>query len=162
VARASLGLGSNLGDRESLLNAAIESLDWGDVRVVGRSSMYETEPVGGPGGQPWFLNMAIAIETMLSPHTLWERCAAVEIALGRAHTREERWGPRTIDIDVLLYGDAIVSDEDLIVPHPRLHERAFVLIPLLELDPALSIPGRGPAADLLARIDDQVVRPYTP
>ncbi len=143
--------------------SAIEALDWGDIRVTARSSIVETEPVGGPGGQPWFLNMVINIDTALSPHALWERCSAVEVALGRARGREERWGPRTIDIDLLLYGDAIVSDDTLIVPHPRMHERAFVLLPLLELDPGADIPGVGPARDLVGHLSaGQTVRPHVP
>lgn len=151
---AYLGLGSNLGDRAANLSAAIEALDWGDTRILARSGIYETEPIGGPPGQPAFLNQVLSIQTTCSPRELWERCEAGEVALGRSREREERWGPRTIDIDVLLYGDAVVNDPDLVIPHPRMHERAFVLVPLLEIAPEMEIPGRGRAADLLDAIED--------
>lgn len=155
MARAYLGLGSNLGDRRSLLAAAIEALDWGDVRVVQRSSIYETEPVGGPADQPWFLNMVIGVDTSLSPHQLWERCAGVEIALGRAHGREERWGPRTIDVDVLLHGTSSVNDEELVIPHPRMHERAFVLLPLAEIAPDAGIGDLGSVGEILTTLSSR-------
>ena len=141
-----------------MLDAAVEALDWGDVRVVARSSIYETEPVGGPE-QPWFLNQVIAVDTTLDPIALWERCAAVEIALGRARTGEQRWGPRTIDVDVLLYDELTLAHPDLEVPHPRMHERAFVLVPLAELAPGLQIPGHGSVESCVsASVDRQVVR----
>lgn len=155
MTRAYLGLGSNLGDRRALLAAAIEALDWGDVRVVQRSSIYETEPVGGPADQPWFLNMVIGVDTSLSPHQLWERCAGVEIALGRAHGRGERWGPRTIDVDVLLYGTSVINDEDLTIPHPRMHERAFALVPLAEIAPDTGIGDLGSVGELIAGLSSR-------
>jgi len=160
LTRAYLGLGSNLGDRRALLHQATESLDWGDVSVVERSRVYETTPVGGPAGQPDFLNQVIGVETALDARDLWERCSAVEASLGRAREHEIRWGPRPIDIDVLTFGDAVVDDPDLEIPHPRIAERAFVLVPLAEIAPNLLVPGLGTAADLLRRLGaDGSVRP---
>jgi 2-amino-4-hydroxy-6-hydroxymethyldihydropteridine diphosphokinase len=160
LTRAYLGLGSNLGDRLALLHQAIESLDWGDVSVVERSRVYETTPVGGPAGQPDFFNQVIGVETALDAHGLWERCSAVEASLGRARDHEVRWGPRPIDIDVLTFGDAVVDEPDLEIPHPRIAERAFVLVPLAEIAPDLLVPGVGTAADLVRRLGaDGSVRP---
>jgi 2-amino-4-hydroxy-6-hydroxymethyldihydropteridine diphosphokinase len=151
VTAAYLGLGSNLGDRAALLAAAVEALDSPThaLRVSARSSVHETSPVGGPTGQPDFLNQVIAVETTLTPEELLARCLEVEASLGRAREREERWGPRAIDIDVLLYGDAVVRSETLTLPHPRLHERAFALAPLCEIAPDVVVPGRGSARELL-------------
>lgn len=141
-----------------MLDAAAASLDWGDVTVVARSSIYETAPVGGPPDQPNFFNMVIAVDTESDVRGLWERCSAVEAALGRVRVREERWGPRAIDIDLLLFGDAVVSEPDLLVPHPRMHERAFVLVPLAEIAPGVSVDGAGTAAEACARLDVRGVR----
>jgi 2-amino-4-hydroxy-6-hydroxymethyldihydropteridine diphosphokinase len=154
VTRAYLGLGSNLGDRRALLHHAIESLDWGDVHVVERSPVYETEPVGGPPGQPAFLNQVIAVETDLEPSVLWERCEAVEAALGRAREHEVRWGPRTVDIDLLTFGDEVFEQQGLTVPHPRIRDRAFVLVPLADIAPDLEIPGVGRVSDLRSALPD--------
>ena len=147
--RAFVGLGSNLGDREALLRAAVERLEADrDLEVVAVSTFRETEPVGFVE-QPRFLNGVVALHTELEPRELLERLLAVEAELGR--TRDgPRFGPRTIDLDLLLYGDAEVDEPGLHVPHPRLHERRFALEPLAELDPALEIPGRGRVSDLLA------------
>lgn len=155
---AYLGLGSNLGDREAMLRAAIEALDWGDVRVTARSGVYETEPVGGPPDQPSFYNQVIAVETTLDAWGLWERCSAVEAALGRSREREEMWGPRAIDVDLLLFGDEVVDEPALRVPHPRMHERAFVLVPLAEIAPDIHVDGLGMASDLARAIGDAGVR----
>lgn len=157
---ASLGLGANLGDRVHSLNEAVDALDWGDTRVVARSSIYETDPVGGPPDQPAFLNMVVVVETDLDARGLFERCIAVEAALGRDRWLEQRWGPRTIDIDVLLFGDHVVDEPDLQIPHPRMHERAFVLVPLAELAPEVVVPGSRTVGELLARIGDAGVRPF--
>jgi 2-amino-4-hydroxy-6-hydroxymethyldihydropteridine diphosphokinase len=160
VTRAYLGLGSNLCDRRALLRQAIEALDWGDITVTHRSRVYETTPVGGPAGQPDFLNQVIAVDTALDARGLWERCSAVEAALGRSRDHEPRWGPRTIDIDLLMFGDQIVLEPDLVVPHPRMHERGFVLIPLAEIAPDVHIGDLGPAAALALGLDgDGSVRP---
>jgi 2-amino-4-hydroxy-6-hydroxymethyldihydropteridine diphosphokinase len=160
LTRAYLGLGSNLGDRRALLRQAIESLDWGDVSVVARSRVYETTPVGGPDGQPDFLNQVIGVETALDADGLWERCSAVEASLGRSREHETRWGPRAIDIDVLTFGDAVLHGPDLEIPHPRMAERGFVLVPLAEIAPDLRIDGLGTAAELARSFGaDGSVRP---
>lgn len=157
---AYLGLGANLGDRRASLAAAVEALDWGETRVVAASSVYETDPVGGPAGQPAYFNQVVAVETSIGARALWERCSAIEAALGRARDGEERWGPRYVDVDVLLYGDDVVDDPDLVVPHPRMHERAFVLVPLCEIAPDVVIPRYGVARDALAAlsVDSPAVR----
>jgi 2-amino-4-hydroxy-6-hydroxymethyldihydropteridine diphosphokinase len=154
VTLAYLGLGSNLGDRESNLQAAREALDWGPARLLRCSRIYETEPVGGPNGQPWFLNQVCEVDTRMTPEELLERCLAIETALGRRRDREERWGPRVIDVDLLLFGDQVRDTPTLTLPHPRLAVRAFVLIPLVELDPELSVPGQGRVDGLLKRCGD--------
>ena len=132
--RAFLGLGSNLGDRRAHLRAAVAALGAaGDV--VGVSPLYETEPVGGPEDQPPYLNVVVELRTVDPPRRLLERCAALEAAAGRVRT--VRWGPRTLDADVLLVGDCTVDEPDLTVPHPRLWGRRFVLAPLRDLAPDL-------------------------
>ena len=143
---AYVGVGSNLGDREATIRAAISALPG----VVAVSQLRETDPAGIIE-QPAFLNGAVALETELSPRQLLDTLLAIERELGRE--RRERWGPRTIDLDLLLYGGETVDEPGLTVPHPRLHERRFALEPLVELDPELLIPGRGRVADLLAELD---------
>ncbi len=133
---AYISLGSNLGDREATIRAAIAALPG----VVAVSELRETEPVGVVD-QPRFLNGAARLETELSARQLLDTLLAVERELGRE--RRERWGPRTIDLDLLLYGSETVDEPGLTVPHPRLHERRFALEPLAELDPELVVPGRG-------------------
>jgi 2-amino-4-hydroxy-6-hydroxymethyldihydropteridine diphosphokinase len=129
--RAFLALGSNLGDRERALQEAVAAMP----DVVAVSGVYETEPVGGPDGQGPYLNAVVELSTEMSPRELLELCARLEAAAGRV--RAERWGPRTLDVDVLLVGDLVVDEPDLVVPHPRLWERPFVLIPLADLAPDL-------------------------
>jgi 2-amino-4-hydroxy-6-hydroxymethyldihydropteridine diphosphokinase len=132
--RAFIGLGSNLGDRRAELVRAVASLSrTGDVVAV--SPLYETEPVGGPEDQPAYLNVVVELRTTDRPHRLLERCRALETAAGRVRT--VRFGPRTLDADVLLVGDETVHDDDLVVPHPRMWERRFVLAPLADLAPEL-------------------------
>ena len=143
MTRAYVGVGANLGDREATIRAALDALPG----VVAVSKLRETDPVGVVD-QPAFLNGAAALETELAPRALLETLLAVERELGRE--RRERWGPRTIDLDLLLYGDETIDEPGLTVPHPRLHERRFALEPLLDLDPELTIPRRGRVADLLA------------
>ena len=143
---AYVGLGSNLGDREKTIRGAIAALQG----VVAVSELRETDPIGVTA-QPAFLNGAIAVETELSPRELLESLLAVERELGRE--RSERWGPRTIDLDLLLYGTETVDEPGLTVPHPHLHERRFALEPLADLDPELVVPGRGRVRDLLAKLD---------
>ena len=142
MTRAYVGVGSNLGDREATIAAALAALPG----VVGVSTLRETEPVGVID-QPPFLNGAVALETELAPRVLLDLLLAIERDLGRE--RRERWGPRTIDLDLLLYADETVDEPGLTVPHPRLHERRFALEPLLDLDPELAVPGRGRVIDLL-------------
>jgi 2-amino-4-hydroxy-6-hydroxymethyldihydropteridine diphosphokinase len=148
---AFVGIGSNLGDREQNLARAIELLSAEDgIDVVAVSEIRETDPVG-PVAQGPFLNGAVRIETDLGPRELLERLLAVEQRLGRV--RRERFGPRTIDLDLLLYGDEVVDEPGLTVPHPRLHERRFALEPLSDLAPGLEIPGKGPISGLLAELE---------
>ena len=138
--RAFVGLGSNLGERETTLRAALDRLRAEDgIVVVAVSSFRETDPVGVLD-QPRFVNAAAELETSLPPHELLERRLEVERGLGRDRAQEERWGPRTIDLDLLLYGDEEIDQPSLTVPHPRLADRAFVLEPLLELDSGLRLP----------------------
>ena len=140
---AYVGVGANLGYREATIRAAISALPG----LVAVSALRETEPVGVVD-QPPFLNGAVALETELASGELLDALLAIERELGRE--RRERWGPRTIDLDLLLYGDETINEPGLTVPHPRLHERRFALEPLLDLDPELVIPGRGRVEDLLA------------
>lgn len=149
--RAYVGLGSNLGQREETLRHAVVLL--GQVReieVIAVSELRETDPVGVVD-QPRFVNGAVAIETTLSPRALLDTLLSVERELGRVRG-EERWGPRTVDLDLLVYGDEIVHEPGLSVPHPRLHERRFALEPLAELDPELDIPGYGRVSEALAAL----------
>jgi 2-amino-4-hydroxy-6-hydroxymethyldihydropteridine diphosphokinase len=151
VSRAFVGLGANLGDREWAIRSALELLGAQDgVEVVAVSTLRDTDPVGRVD-QPRFLNGAAELATTLRPRDLLEALFGVERELGRE--RRERWGPRTIDLDLLLYGAELVDEPGLTVPHPRLHVRRFALEPLAELDPDLDVPGRGRVADLLARLD---------
>jgi 2-amino-4-hydroxy-6-hydroxymethyldihydropteridine diphosphokinase len=156
-----LGLGSNVGDRRMNLQATIELLWAHDVVVLASSSVYETEPVGEVPDQREFYNACVRIETELEPEALLDACKAVERAFGRKQAGEEGYvkdGPRAIDVDVLLLGDSEYSSPRLTLPHREVTSRRFVLVPLLELDPRLEIPGRGPAADALAALSGQGVR----
>jgi 2-amino-4-hydroxy-6-hydroxymethyldihydropteridine diphosphokinase len=142
VAEALLGLGGNVGDVRATLEEAVRRFaDGVDVKLIARSSDYRTPP-WGVTDQPPFINCAIAVETMLTPQALLDCAHAVERALGRDRSREQRWGPRTIDVDLLAYGDVTIAKPDLTLPHPRLFERAFVLIPLAEIMPDRLIAGR--------------------
>jgi 2-amino-4-hydroxy-6-hydroxymethyldihydropteridine diphosphokinase len=132
--RSFIGLGSNLGDRRALLRQAVEGLRTGGD-VVGVSPLYETEPVGGPDGQGPYLNLVVELSTTDTPRALLERCRALETAAGRVRT--VRWGPRTLDADVLCVEGWQLDEEDLVVPHPRLRERRFVVQPLADLAPDL-------------------------
>jgi 2-amino-4-hydroxy-6-hydroxymethyldihydropteridine diphosphokinase len=148
--RAYIGVGANLGNRRESIAAALDLLRAeAGVEVVAVSSLRETEPVGYEN-QPRFLNGAAALETELPPRELLEGLLEIERRLGRVRGEGPRFGPRTIDLDLLLYGDEILEEPGLVVPHPRLHERRFALEPLAELDPALEVPGRGPVQALLA------------
>jgi 2-amino-4-hydroxy-6-hydroxymethyldihydropteridine diphosphokinase len=149
MTRAYVGVGTNLGDRAAMLRAAIEQLRAEPaVAVVAVSSVRETDPVG-IADQPRFLNAAVALETELSARELLGLLLGIERRLGRTRAGP-RFGPRTIDLDLLVYGDAQIDEPGLEVPHPRLHERLFALEPLVDLDPGLVVPGRGRLADLVA------------
>jgi len=151
MATAFIGIGSNLGDREAHVGRALELLGAEqELEVVAVSQLRETEPVG-PVEQGSFVNGAVQLVTELSPRELLERLLAIEQHLGRV--RKERFGPRTIDLDLLLYDDEVVEEPGLNVPHPRLHERRFALEPLADLAPDLVVPGRGPISALLAKLE---------
>jgi len=148
VTRVYVGLGANLGNRERTVRDAVDALAAEDaVEVVAVSTLRETEPVG-VGGQPPFLNGAVALETTLAARELLELLLAIEQRFGRVRLPGEH-GPRTLDLDILLYGDEEIDEPGLTVPHPRLHERRFVLEPLADLAPGLVVPGRGAVESLL-------------
>jgi len=150
VARAFVALGSNLGDREATIRVAVAVLGGVDgVEVLRMSSLEETDPVGYLD-QPRFLNGAVELSTDLEPRALLELLLSVEARFGRDRSAAPAQGPRTLDLDLLLYGSEVVDEPGLELPHPRLHERLFVLRPLAELDPALEVPGKGPIQELLA------------
>ncbi|HEY5058857.1 MAG TPA: 2-amino-4-hydroxy-6-hydroxymethyldihydropteridine diphosphokinase [Gaiellaceae bacterium] len=150
--RAFVGLGSNLGDREQTLLAALDELGADPaVEVVAVSTLVDTEPVGLTA-QPRFLNGVAVLETTLPARELLERLLELERRFGRVREGVPPQGPRTLDLDLLLYGDAELDEPGLRVPHPRLHERGFVLVPLAEVAPGLEVPGRGRVEALLARL----------
>ena len=152
MARAYVGLGANVGPREETLRRAVELLAAEDgVEVVGVSTLQETDPVGVVD-QPRFLNGAVAVGTTLSPRELLDVLLRIERTLGRVRDGT-RWGPRTVDLDLLVYADEMVDEPGLRVPHPRLQERRFALEPLAELDPGLVIPGAGRVLDVLSALD---------
>lgn len=149
---ATLGLGSNLGDRLANLRRAVELVDRNPgIRVVRSSRVFETVPIGPP--QPDFLNAVVQVETTLAPRALLDACLTAEAEMGRV--REERWGPRVIDVDVLTYGREVIDEPDLVIPHPRMHVRAFVIVPLLELDADPPLPGGRRIRDV--RLDSEQV-----
>ncbi len=151
MARAYIGLGANLGPREVTLLRAVDLLaSEPEIEVLAVSQLRDTDPVGNLD-QPTFLNGVVAVETSVSPRELLDALLRVEQELGRVRDAE-RWGPRTIDLDLLAYGDEIVDEPGLRVPHPRLHERRFALEPLLDLEPELEIPGLGRASELLKQL----------
>jgi 2-amino-4-hydroxy-6-hydroxymethyldihydropteridine diphosphokinase len=161
VARAYLGLGANEGDRLANLQRAVDVLAaTPGIRVLCSSRVYETDPVGGPP-QPDYLNAVIEVESELPARELLRAGRAAEAELGR--TRDVRWGPRTLDVDVLTYDREEIDEPDLTVPHPRMHERAFVLVPLLELDADPPLPGGRRTGDLRLGPDLLTgVRPFAP
>ena len=153
---AVLALGSNEGDRLATLQGAVAALaGTPGLAVVAVSPVYETDPVGGPE-QPDYLNAVALVEGDLTPRALLERSLAVEAVFGRV--RAVRWGPRTLDVRVVAVGDLRVDEPDLVVPHPRAAERAFVLLPWLDVDPHAVLPGAGRVADLVASLDRSGVR----
>ena len=154
--RAYLGLGGNLGDRHKTLDFALDALaSLSQTSLQAISSRYETEP-WGVTEQPAFLNMCVSLATGLTPHALLEDCQAIELKAGRQ--RRERWGPRTLDIDILLYDDLEISDDTLKIPHPGILDRAFVLKPLVEIAPSLKVGGISAAAALVRLGDGGIVR----
>jgi 2-amino-4-hydroxy-6-hydroxymethyldihydropteridine diphosphokinase len=147
--RVVLSLGSNLGNRLETLQGAVDALeDTPGVRVKAVSPVYETEPWGvAADSQPSYFNAVVVLKTTLPPSSLLERAHAVEEAFNRV--RDERWGPRTLDVDIVTYAEVVSDDPVLTLPHPRAHERAFVLVPWHDVDPEAQLPGRGPVAALL-------------
>ena len=151
--RAYVGIGANLGERERTIRRAIEMLAaQPEIELVGVSPLRETEP-WGPVEQPSYLNGAVALDTELGPRDLLEVLLDIERSLGRDRSAEVRWGPRTVDLDLLVHGELSRDEPGLTLPHPRLHERRFALEPLVDLDPELVVPGRGTVAELLAALD---------
>ncbi|MFE7213385.1 2-amino-4-hydroxy-6-hydroxymethyldihydropteridine diphosphokinase [Streptomyces sp. NPDC057611] len=157
--RAVISIGSNLGNRLETLQGAVDALeDTPGVRVKAVSPVYETEPWGvEPGSQPSYLNAVVILKTTLPPSSLLERAHAVEEAFSRV--RDERWGPRTLDVDIVAYAETVSDDPLLTLPHPRAHERAFVLAPWYDVDPDAQLPGRGSVADLLTALTREGVEP---
>jgi 2-amino-4-hydroxy-6-hydroxymethyldihydropteridine diphosphokinase len=152
MAEALLVLGGNVGDVRATLDRAVAMLcDGRKVRLIARSSDYRTPP-WGVTDQPAFINLGLAVETALSPHALLARALAVEAMLGRDRAKASRWGPRTVDIDLIAYDDIGIDEPDLTLPHPRALERAFVLAPLAEIAPDRKIAGIN-ISDALARLD---------
>jgi 2-amino-4-hydroxy-6-hydroxymethyldihydropteridine diphosphokinase len=158
---AVISLGSNMGNRLETLQGAVDALeDTPGLRVRSVSPVYETEPWGvGPGTQPAYLNAVVLVRTTLPPSALLERGHAIEEAYRRVRT--ERWGPRTIDVDIVAYEGVVCDEPSLTLPHPRAHERAFVLVPWYDVDPAALLPGLGPVADLVAALGASGVRRRT-
>ena len=155
-ARAVLSVGANLGDRLGTLQGCVQAI--GGLRetdVLAISPVYETAPVGGPP-QPDYLNAVLLIQTGLPPRDLLDAIGAIEAGFGRV--RAERFGPRTLDIDIISYQGQVSDDPELTLPHPRAHERLFVLLPWSDLDPGAELPGHGPVAALLAGLDRAGVR----
>ena len=156
-ARVVLSVGANLGDRLGTLQGCVQVIaGLPDTDVLAISPVYETAPVGGPP-QPDYLNAVLLIQTGLPPRDLLDELHGVEAGFGRV--RAERFGPRTLDIDIISYEGRVSDDPVLTLPHPRAHERVFVLLPWSDLDPEAELPGRGPVAALLAGLDRAGVRP---
>lgn len=152
--RAWIALGGNLGDVAATLDTALREIDALPATTLMAHSRYYRTPAWGRTDQPDFVNAVAAVDTALAPAALLSALLDIERRAGRDRAADgERWGPRVLDLDLLLHGSAVVDVPGLVLPHPHLHERAFVLVPLAELAPALSIPGRGRVADLLAAVD---------
>jgi 2-amino-4-hydroxy-6-hydroxymethyldihydropteridine diphosphokinase len=163
--RVVIAMGGNLGDRLENLQGGLDALfDTPGLTFIAVSPVFETVPVGGPP-QPAYLNAILIARTALPARAVLDRCHSVEAAFGR--TRTQVWGPRTLDLDLIIYGDEVSDDPELTLPHPRAHERAFVLAPWHAADPQAYLPGRGRVADLLAatgmdgvtRLDSSVLHP---
>ena len=157
IRRCVLAIGSNLGERLNNLQGAVNTrADTPEVWVTAVSPVYETAPVGAPEGSRDFLNAIVLADTTLSARTLLERALAVEDAYGRERT-DDAGAPRTLDVDLIVVGDRRADDEDLVLPHPRAHERAFVLAPWNDVEPDAELPDQGPVAELLAKTADQTI-----
>jgi 2-amino-4-hydroxy-6-hydroxymethyldihydropteridine diphosphokinase len=155
--RAYVGLGSNLAEPRVQIVRAVRALDaLAETRLVGVSRLYQSPP-WGLSAQPDFVNAAVCLESALAPRALLAALLAIERDAGRERVGP-RYGPRVIDLDLLIYGDCVIDEPGLRVPHPRLHERAFVLLPLADIAPDLEVPGRGPVRNLLAAIDASACR----
>jgi 2-amino-4-hydroxy-6-hydroxymethyldihydropteridine diphosphokinase len=149
--RTVIAMGSNLGDRLDYLQGGLDGLfDTPRIGFLAVSPVYQTAPVGGPEQQSDYLNAVVIAETTMPAQAVLERCHGLEAAFGRV--RGELWGPRTLDLDLIIYGDEVSNTPGLTLPHPRAHERAFVLAPWHDADPEALLPGWGPVADLLASI----------
>jgi 2-amino-4-hydroxy-6-hydroxymethyldihydropteridine diphosphokinase len=152
IRRVVLALGSNLGDRAANLQGGLNALaDTPELHIVGVSPIYENPAVGGPDESPDFLNAIVVADTTLQARTILERALAVEDAFGRVRT--VRGAPRTLDVDLIVVGDKVIDEEDFVLPHPRAHERSFVLIPWSHVDPDGEVPGHGKVADLARSVD---------
>ena len=157
IRRCVLAIGSNLGERFSTLQGAVNALaDTPEVWVTAVSPVYETAPVDAPEGSRDFLNAVVLADTTLSARTLLERALAVEDAYGRERGTEPN-APRTLDVDLIVVGDRRAHDDDLVLPRPRAHERAFVLAPSKDVEPDAELPGQGPVAELLAKSAEQEI-----
>jgi len=158
--RACIGLGGNLGDVAAALRSALAGLDaLPRTRLVAASGFHRT-PAWGVEAQPDFINAVAVLETGLAPRALLEALLRIERGHGRERAADgSRWGPRTLDLDLLLYGDQVIDEPDLVVPHPQMHARAFVLVPLAEVAPDAFVPGRGRVDALLAAVDASGIRP---
>jgi 2-amino-4-hydroxy-6-hydroxymethyldihydropteridine diphosphokinase len=160
-AHAYVGLGANLADPRRKVEAALTAIaTLPHTRLVRHSSLYRSAP-WGVADQPEFVNAAAQIETALSPPELMQALLGIERDFGRERSGD-RWGPRVIDLDLLVYADRVIDEPGLHVPHPHLHERAFVLVPLAEIAPGLEVPGKGPVSGLLAQIDASACRLLEP
>ena len=156
--QACIGLGGNVGDVPATLDAALAALAALPATRVLRTSGYYVTPAWGGIEQPDFVNAAAVLDTALAPLDLLDGLLAIERRAGRDRNREVRWGPRTLDLDLLLYGDVVLDSPRLSLPHPRLHERAFALLPLAEVAPEARIPGMGTVRDALLRVDASGLR----
>ena len=155
--QAWIGLGGNLGDAVATLHAALQELDGLPQTRLVRASKYYRTPAWGVVEQPDFINAVALLETRLSPRDLLDALLDIERAFGRERNRTERWGPRVLDLDLLLYDSAVIDEPGLCVPHPHLHERAFALLPLVEITPDAFIPGIGPAGEALRALDSSAI-----
>ncbi len=155
MTRAVIALGANLGDARAALAGAVEAMRrMPELEILAESSVYSTAPIGGVE-QPDYLNAVVIAETSLAPRDLLDALHGIEADWHR--TREVRWGPRTLDLDLIDYRGVTSDDPELTLPHPRAHERAFVLVPWLEADPGAELTGFGPVADLVPRLGDQAI-----